>query len=218
MSSLSTQAPLASAPARPGQPVREITDYLPSQGSWTERQYLALFTHGRGVEFNDGMIEVLPVPTKTHQLVIGLFYELLKAFLGGRGVVLLAGYKLRVQSPEVQFREPDVVYLTPEQNTRAGEAFTRAAELVAEVVSRDDPERDYVTKRREYAAAGIPEYWILDPAARQILVLGLDGNQYMERGKYGPGERASSHHLPGFGVAVDDMLAQIQTQTVSDEA
>ena len=34
----------------------------------------------------------------------------------------------------------------------------------------------------------------------------------------GPGQRAASHHLPGFGVAVDDMLAQIQPHTVSDEA
>jgi Uma2 family endonuclease len=216
MSTLSTYPSIT--PARPGEPVREITEYLPSQGSWTERQYLALFTHARGVEFKDGMIEVLPVPTKTHQLVIGLFYELLKAFVAGNGVVLLAGYKLRVQSDTVQYREPDIVYLTPEQNKQSGEAFTRAAELVAEVVSQDDPSRDYATKREEYAAAAIPEYWILDPAARQILVLGLEGANYVERGKYGPGQRAASHHLPGFGVAVDDMLAQIQDQSVPDEA
>jgi Uma2 family endonuclease len=216
MSTLSTYPSIT--PARPGEPVREITEYLPSQGSWTERQYLALFTHARGVEFNEGMIEVLPVPTKTHQLVIGLFYELLKAFVAGNGIVLLAGYKLRVQSDTVQYREPDIVYLTPEQNKQSGEAFTRAAEVVAEVVSQDDPSRDYTTKREEYAAAGIPEYWILDPAARQILVLGLEGSKYVERGKYGPGQRAASHHLPGFAVAVDDTLAQIQNQSVPDEA
>src|SRR4051794_38057972 len=114
MSSLSTYPSIT--PARPGEPVREITDYLPSQGSWTERQYLSLFTHARGVEFNNGMIEVLPVPTKSHQLVIQWFFKLLEAFIGAKGVVLVAGYKVRVTSPEVQFREPDVVYLTPEQN------------------------------------------------------------------------------------------------------
>lgn len=191
--------------------MREITDYLPAQGSWTERQYLTLFTE-RGVEFNDGMIEVLPVPTKTHQLVIQLFYELLKAFVAGNGIVLIAGYKLRVQSKKVQYREPDVIYLTAEQNKLADEEFAQAAELVMEVVSVDDPSRDYVAKRQEYAAASIPEYWILDPASRLILVLGLEGNTYVERGKYGPGQRALSHHLPGFGVAVDEMLAQSQTQ------
>ena len=209
MTSVDTIPPLI--PSKPGEPVREITDYLPSQGSWTERQYLTLFTE-RGVEFNDGMIEVLPVPTKRHQLVIQLFYDLLKAFIAGNGVIVLAGYKLRVESDKVQYREPDVVYLTPEQNAQAGEDFAQAAELVAEVVSPDEPSRDYVAKRGEYAAAGIPEYWILDPDAKQILVLGLEGRAYVERGNYGPGQRATSHHLPGFAVAVNDMLAQIQTQ------
>lgn len=205
-------------PHRPGEPPREITDFMPSQGSWTERQYLTLFTE-RGVEFNDGMLEVLPVPTRTHQLIIQWFYELLKAFIAGKGIVLIAGYKLRVQSKKVQFREPDIVYLTPEQNARAGEDYTGGAEIVAEVVSPDDPSRDYVVKRAEYANAGIPEYWIIDPALRQILVLGLEGGAYVERGKFGAGLRAASHHLPGFAVAVNDMLAQIQPQTkTTDEA
>lgn len=203
-------------PSRRGQPAWEIAEMFPEQGTWTEQQYLAL-PNNRRLEFNDGMIEVVPMPTKTHQMVMALFYELLKAFVGGNGIVLLAGYKLRVESKTVQFREPDVVYLTPEQNRGSGEQFTRAAELVAEVVSPDDPPRDYVMKRAEYAAGGIPEYWILDPAVRQILVLGLEGSAYVERGKYGPGQFAPSHHLPGFGLAVDDMLAQIQTQTVSED-
>jgi Uma2 family endonuclease len=204
-------------PSRPGEPVRGIVDYLPLQGSWTEYQYLTVFTE-RGVEFNGGMLEVLPVPTKAHQLIIFWFCQLLNSFIAGNGVVLIAGYKLRVKSETVQFREPDAVYLTPEQDRNSSQQFTRAAELIMEVVSPDEPARDYVVKRAEYASAGIPEYWILDPAAQQILVLGLERKTYVERGKFGPGQRAVSHHLPGFGVAFDDMLAQIQPQTATDEA
>jgi hypothetical protein len=34
------------------------------------------------------------------------------------------------------------------------------------VVSADKPERDLVEKRGDYAEAGIPEYWIVNPENR----------------------------------------------------
>ena len=43
--------------------------------------------------------------------------------------------------------------------------YPSGADLVMEVVSggREDRKRDLVTKRRDYARANIPEYWIVDP-------------------------------------------------------
>ncbi|MDB5296876.1 MAG: hypothetical protein JWO31_2859 [Phycisphaerales bacterium] len=188
-----------------GEPVWEIAELFPEQGGWGERQYLALRTN-RLVEFDNGSIEILPVPTKTHQLIVALLYELLKAFVAGDGRVFFAPYRLRI--PTGRYREPDVLYLTPAQDRQAGEEFTAAADLVMEVVSPDDPERDYVKKRADYAAAGVPEYWVVDAADRQILVLRLEAGEYVEHGRSGPGARAASCRLPGFGVAVDDVLAQ----------
>lgn len=66
--------PLSIAP--PGEPVWEIAELFPEQGAWTERQYLSLQTN-RLVEFDNGTIEVLPVPTKTHQRVVLFLYEVL---------------------------------------------------------------------------------------------------------------------------------------------
>jgi Uma2 family endonuclease len=190
---------------RPGEPVWEIAELFPEQGFWTEKQYLALHTN-RLVEFDNGMIEVLPAPTKTHQLIVAFFYEVLKAFVAGHGQVFFAPYRLRV--PSGRYREPDVLYLTPDHDARAGEEFTEAAELVMEVVSPDDPDRDYITKRRDYAETGVPEYWIIDRAQRQVMVLRLESGQYVEQGRFGPGQLAASHCLPGFTVAVDDLLSQ----------
>jgi Uma2 family endonuclease len=181
--------------APPGEPVWEIAELFPEQGSWTEQQYLALKTN-RLVEFDNGTIEILPAPTRTHQLIVALLYDALKTFV--------AAYPLRV--PCGRFREPDVLYMTAEQNSRAGEDFTEAAELVIEVVSPDDPNRDYVTKRRDYAEA-VPEYWV-DRASQQVVVLRLEQGGYVEHGRFGPGQRAVSHRLAGFGMAVDDVLAQ----------
>ena len=76
-----------------------------------------------------------------------------------------------------------------------------------EIVSPDDPNRDLVEKRREYAAAGIPEYWIVDPRPghRCIAVLTLEDGEY--RGEFvGEGGTVESRLLPGFAVAVADCL------------
>ena len=77
---------------------------------------------------------------------------------------------------------------------------------MVEIVSPDDPERDTVTKRADYAAAGIPEYWIVNPLDATISVLALDGENYREAGIYRRGEQAASVVLEGFLVAVDDVL------------
>ena len=60
------------------------------------------------------------------------------------------------------------------------------------------------TKREEYAQAGIPEYWIVDPELDQITVLTLDGQSV--HGEFKRGERATSKRLPGFGVDVTSAL------------
>ena len=51
--------------------------------------------------------------------------------------------------------------------------FWETANLVVEVISPDDPDRDLVDKRRDYAAAGIAEYWVIDPRDDSIQVLHL---------------------------------------------
>jgi len=200
-----TRAASRPSPSRRGEPAWEIVELFPEQGSWTEGEYLSLRTN-RLVEFNNGVIEVLPLPTRTHQLIVAFLYEMLKAFVAGNGRVFFSPYPLRI--PTASYREPDVLWLTPAQDAQAQEQFTRAAELVIEVVSPSDPERDYVTKRADYAAAGVPEYWIVDAAEQTVVVLRLAGGAYVEHGRFGPGQSATSHRLPGLAVAVDDVLSQ----------
>jgi Uma2 family endonuclease len=81
---------------------------------------------------------------------------------------------------------------------------------VIEIISPDDRSRDTVRKRREYAQAGIPEYWLVDPEARTIIVLVLNDNHYVEHGIFGVGEQATSRLLPGFSVDVSALFAEAE--------
>jgi Uma2 family endonuclease len=83
------------------------------------------------------------------------------------------------------------------------------ADLVMEVVSpgNKNRERDLGIKRREYAKAKIPEYWIVDPETKTITVLTLSGRTYKVHGEFKHGMDATSKLLKGFKVAVADAFA-----------
>jgi Uma2 family endonuclease len=196
-----------SPPARSG-PAWDIARLFPDQGAWDEADYLALNTNHL-VEFSDGVVEVLPMPTMPHQLIVQYLSNLLLAFASARrlGRVLFA--PLRVRLRENKYREPDIVFMLAEHASRMGRRYWDGADLVVEVVSDDpdDRERDLVVKRREYANAGIREYWIVDPRERRLTVLKLAGDGYAVHGEHAPGECASSALLAGFEVDVTALFA-----------
>ena len=99
-----------------------------------------------------------------------------------------------------------------EHRDREHDAYFDGADLVIEVVSDDDPDRDLVTKRREYAQAGIAEYWIVEPQVETITVLRLDRDQYVEHGRFGRGAAAASALLPGLSVDVATMFDEATDQ------
>lgn len=53
--------------------------------------------------------------------------------------------------------------------------------LAVEVLSPSNRTTDLVTKRVDYAAAGIPSYWLVDPEVPSVTVLELEGNSYAGR-------------------------------------
>ena len=188
------------------EPTWEIARLFPAQGTWSVEEYLALDTNYL-VEFSDGYVEVLPMPTDKHQAIVATLFLAFAAFAKKTaGTVRFA--PLRVQLWPGKFREPDLVFMLAEHAGRRHNKYWEGADLVVEVVSgsEDDRQCDLVTKRREYAQAGIPEYWIVDPGRELITVLQLTGDAYVEHGRFGRGAVASSASLTDFEVLVDAVL------------
>jgi Uma2 family endonuclease len=181
-------------------------DLSPLQGLWTEEQYLALTNQTNHlIEFSDGTIEALPMPTSGHQVIVAFLYDLFRAVVGRNGgKVLFAPLRLRVRPGKL--REPDILMLLDATDPRYQDAYWLGADLVVEVVSPDRPERDTEEKPRDYAEAGVPEYWIVNPLDASITVLVLDGRAYRLHGRFGRGGRATSQLLPGFSVSVDEVF------------
>jgi len=181
--------------------------YLDSiQGTWTPEQYLAITDSSRAlIEYTDGMIEVLPMPTRRHQAISRLLFLALLTFVQRIGGDLFYA-PLRVQVRPGKFREPDLLLLLNQNDPRNQNAFWLGADLVIEIVSPDDVERDTVVKRADYAEARIPEYWIVHPEAETITVLKLDSDAYVEHGVFTRGQHATSLLLPDLAISVDAVM------------
>lgn len=179
-----------------------LADVLPPQGSWTEEQYLVFTDHtDRLIEFTDGRLEPLPMPTDRHQALLGFLFKRFDAAVESRGgKVRFSGLRLRVRPGK--FREPDLLLVLNANDPRRENRFWNGADLALEVVSRDKPSRDLVEKRGDYAEGNVPEYWIVNPEDETITVLRLDEGKYVEAGVYRRGEAAESPLLPGFSVDV----------------
>jgi Uma2 family endonuclease len=77
-------------------------------------------------------------------------------------------------------RHPDItVYRTAPPD--GDDPWSRwVPEIVIEVVSPSSTARDYEQKPEEYLAFGVTEYWIVDAAKEEVLVLRRKGEQWTE--------------------------------------
>lgn len=182
------------------EPTWDVALLFPAQGAWSEHEYLALDSN-RLVEFSHGRLEVLPMPSDTHQSIVGFLYTVFLAFVQQMGgVVRFAPLRLRLWPGKI--REPDLMLLRDGNDPRRQDPYWTGADLVVEVVSEDDPGRDLITKRLEYAQAGIPEYWIVDPRNSTVAVLRRVGDAYQSHGVFGADDMATSATLAGLTAPV----------------
>jgi Uma2 family endonuclease len=203
MSSGVSESPADSPKA--GEPAWRIALFYPEQGGWSEDDYLNL-DGGPLVEFEHGFVEVLDSPTKEHQRIVQFLFVLLHAVVSQntRGEVFVAPLPVRLRPGK--FREPDIVFVDAGRAEYKG--IPDGADLVVEVISAaaDGRRRDMQVKFIEYAAAGIAEYWIIDPENETIIVNHLVDHSYASSMTFQRADTAMSQRLPGFSVAVDDVL------------
>lgn len=146
---------------------------------------------------------IIHMPPKTiHQMTVAFLHRLLGLFvdLFNLGVVQIAPFEMKLEA-DGPSREPDILFIAREHLDRLTDRrLVGPADLIIEIISEDSVRRDRDEKFREYAAAGVPEYWIIDPRPDKQRV---DFFHLDEVGAYRligteDDERVDSQILPGF--------------------
>ncbi|HWK90565.1 MAG TPA: Uma2 family endonuclease [Longimicrobium sp.] len=177
------------------------THALHTPGWISYEDFIASVPDGTRAEWVDGEIIYMSPQSDRHYLISGFLYRVLHGFVlrnGIGGFVGQAGFQVRLGRSG---REPDVVYLTPEHRHRFKKTWIEeAVDLAVEIISPDSRLRDRHDKFREYAQAGVAEYWIIDPVAETVEVYRLGGSGAYEPRPLGDPPRIQSEVIPGLWI------------------
>ena len=134
---------------------------------------------GERAELIDGRLYAMTSPSRTHQRIAGGIYVRIANYIEshhGPCEVLSAPFAVNLGADDKTLVEPDVMVICdPKKSTE--KQCVGAPDLVVEVVSPSSTRMDYVRKYGLYSAAGVREYWIVDPAKSMTTVYNFaDGN------------------------------------------
>ena len=168
-------------------------------------------------ELIDGeLIELPPESGLNYFIAIELFWLLAVAEVVPRRLIKIHSCEIQVpvlRNSDATNRYPDLVILREEhweltQNRLTVTLDMPPPQLVVEIVSpgRVGRERDYERKRAQYAARGIPEYWIVDPQEQIVMVLQLENSQYVEIGIFQGIDALVSPIFPQLDLTAQQIL------------
>jgi Uma2 family endonuclease len=161
-------------------------------------------------ELEDGDLILMNPPIGLHALIVRFLSNILEAEISRLVLPWAALQLLGVRTAPRRSRLPDLCIVPIEivQQYRDVSAVIESGALLAiEIVSPDSIKRDYRFKRAEYASFGIPEYWIVDPAAQKVTLLLLVEGLYEET-VYQGDDSIQSQTFPELALTVNQILQQ----------
>ena len=106
-----------------------------------------------------------PAPTIGHQRIAGEIHRQLANFLKGKpceAFIAPVDVRLNADNDDDIVVQPDVLVVC-DKNKLDGKCCNGAPDFVVEILSPSTADHDRVNKFQVYVAAGVREYWIVDP-------------------------------------------------------
>jgi Uma2 family endonuclease len=138
---------------------------------------------GKRAEWVNGEVIMVPPASKQHQDIYGFLGSLLRFYVDFQdlGIVLQAPFQMRLDKTR-SGREPDILYVASPHLDRVKDTYLDGpADMAVEIVSKESVATDRDEKFAEYEAAGVSEYWLIDPIREQadFYRLGADNHYHL---------------------------------------
>lgn len=131
--------------------------------------FLAWCDEDTRAEWVDGDVIMVSPASRRHQDIVRFLVNLLSLHVESHdlGTILIAPFQMKL-GEDMPGREPDLLYVASAHLDRLGNTYLDGpADMVVEIISEESIGRDRGEKFVEYEAAGVSEYWLIDPIREQ---------------------------------------------------
>ena len=150
-------------------------DALKKEKVYTIKDIYAL-PDGEHAELIDGQIYYMAPPSWNHQRISRKLHQTIANYIdynNGKCEALAAPFAVFLNEDDVNYVEPDISVIC-DLSKLDDKGCHGAPDWIIEIVSPSSKPRDYMTKLFKYRAAGVREYWIVDPDKQIVMVYGFE--------------------------------------------
>ena len=168
--------------------------------SYTIEDIYAL-PEGERAELIDGKIYYMAPPSTRHQRLVHFFDREIGNYIQsheGECEVLPAPFAVFLNKDNKNYVEPDISIIC-DKDKITDKGCHGAPDWIIEIISPRNKEMDYFKKLFKYQAAGVREYWIVDPIKEMVMVYRFE-KETME--EYSFGEDIPVGIYEGFSIKV----------------
>jgi Uma2 family endonuclease len=173
----------------------------------TVEDYLRLPDDVRAELLDGELYYVTPAPSPSHQTVVVNLVRHLAGFVARRRLGRVFVSPIDVYLPRGAIVQPDVLFVRADRMHVVQDAIRGAPDLVIETLSPSRRERDRIVKKRLYAEAEVPEYWIVDLEARAVEVFALAAGAFEPAGWFTGDDAVRSRVLEGLRLPLARIFA-----------
>lgn len=151
---------------------------MKKQGEYTIEDYYALPDECI-VELINGIIYNMSAPSARHQAICGeLFFRLRQYIMERKGKCFpfISPINVQLDEDNKTMVQPDII-VTCRQDKIREKVFYGAPDMVIEVLSPSNGQKEQQLKYQKYKDAGVREYWVVHTDRKQVTVNDFEGDK-----------------------------------------
>ena len=190
--------------------ITNIEQLDPINGVYTYADYVLWKIKDRLEILKGKIFKMSPAPAISHQKISGNLYGEMYHYFKGKSCKLFAApfdvvlkNKKGIEDSVVQ---PDICVVCDPKKLENDKRCLGAPDLVVEILSAGNAQRDLSDKFCLYEEAGVAEYWIVRPSNKEVNIFVLDNGKYRGLAPIVEGGVITSVKFPTLRINTNDIF------------